>query len=80
MEAFEDLEQVYGSTYNPCSVLLNETFLMDRADIIMYGWAHCYVSNGLGDTEFGMFMHTMSTCTSRGGGDPSDCTYANLYM
>lgn len=77
-DEFDSIEQVYGWTYNPWSILLNSKFLLDGADCIMYDWAHVYVANGIGDSEFGDFMHVMNKCKTRAG-DPADCTYANLY-
>lgn len=75
-DELENLEQVYGWTYNEWCPLLNEKFPVKWADVIMYDWAHVYVCNGIGDSEFGSFMHAMSKCKK---GDLSDCTYANMH-
>ena len=59
-DEFELREQLLGFNYNPEHVALNPRFQLKIASMTMYDWAHIYVSDGIGDSEFGVFMKNMS--------------------
>ena len=68
---------VYGYNWTPWSIILNKRFDIDVASAIMFDWVHCYVSDGLADKEFGVFMKVMHRVTTQNGMHHS-CTYAAL--
>jgi hypothetical protein len=63
--AFELREQVLGFTWNPRNVLLNERFKLKGASIVMYDWAHVYVSDGIADGEFSLCMKYLHKARAR---------------
>ena len=44
---FDDMEQVYGFSYNPWNLLLNHRLQLNAASTLMYDWAHCFVCDGV---------------------------------
>ena len=56
---FELMEQIYGFTYNPHTILLNASLAIQAVSSCMYDWAHGYVSKGVADDEWGAFMQWM---------------------
>ena len=58
-EDFKRREQLMGLSWNPASIILNEKFCLRAITISMWDWGHCYVSDGLADTEFGLCMHAL---------------------
>ena len=44
----------------------------------MFDWAHCYVSDGIADEEFGRFMRAMHRGNTQHK-ENHTCTYQNLF-
>ncbi|CAE8602384.1 unnamed protein product [Polarella glacialis] len=57
-QAFDDCLQVLGWNWTPSNIILNERFRFKIASMVMYGWAHIYVRDGLADNELGQAMKT----------------------
>ena len=58
------MEQIYGFTYNPHTILLNASLAIQAVSSCMYDWAHGYVSKGVADDEWGAFMQWMHRNTA----------------
>ena len=56
---YDLLESLYGFTYNPHQLILNERLRLDAVSIVMFDWAHCLVADGIADVEMGICMKTM---------------------
>ena len=56
---FAQLEQAYGISWSPHSIVLNSRFNIAAASVVMYDWAHGYLCDGVGDAEFGACMAAM---------------------
>ena len=56
---YDLLESVYGFTYNPHQLILNERLRLDAVSIVMFDWAHCLVVDGIADVEMGICMKTL---------------------
>ena len=68
---FEDIEQVYGFTWNAHSIITHERIRLNAVSAVCFDWHHTYVSDGLGDAELGACMRACWKSKSR-------VTYAEL--
>ena len=63
-EAYELASGMLGWNWTPHNIILNEKFRLQVASIVMWDWAHTYVSDGLADTEFGQCMKQLQGTAS----------------
>ena len=51
----KDTQMYHG--FNPSKFqLIGSTYMRTPAESVMFDWSHCYLQDGLGDNEFGVFM------------------------
>ena len=60
-DMYELRSQMLGWNWCPDNLILNERFRLRIASSVMFDWAHCYVNDGLADSEFGQCMKRLRT-------------------
>jgi len=60
-------EQLFGFSWNPYSLILNERLRLNVVSCLMFDWCHCYICDGLADAELGALMKRLHTQKSATG-------------
>ena len=64
---FEEKEKQFGWTWNKHSLLLNHRLQLKVVSCLMFDWAHCYLCDGLADTECALFLKHLHTVKASSG-------------